>query len=103
LTINGILVRTYLATPVIGQYDAGQKGFGTTIASLRLAGQEISLHALSESVADQRVRKAEVRIQVEIINARQLINYNKALRLVEKGYAAFVGDDRRKNRYLEHL
>ena len=43
-----------------------------------------------------------MRIQIEIINTRQLINYNKALRLVQKGYAAFVGDDRRKIRYLEH-
>ena len=29
------------------------------------------------------------------------MNYNKALRLVEKGYAEFVGDDGRKIRYLE--
>ena len=42
-----------------------------------------------------------MRLRVEIINTRQFINYNKALRLVEKGYAAFVGDDRRKIRYLE--
>jgi len=60
-----------------------------------------ALHALSESVADQRVGKAEVRIQVEVINTKQLMNYNKALRFVEKGYAAFVGGDRRKIRYLE--
>jgi hypothetical protein len=43
-----------------------------------------------------------VRIRVEVINTQQLINYNKALRLVAKGYAAFVGDDRRQIRYLEH-
>jgi len=43
-----------------------------------------------------------MRLRVEIINTRQFINYNKALRLVEKGYAAFVGDDRLKIRYLEH-
>jgi hypothetical protein len=43
-----------------------------------------------------------VRIRVENINTRQFMNYNKALRLVEKGYAAFVGDDRKKIRYLEH-
>jgi len=61
-----------------------------------------ALHALSESVADQRVGKAEVRFQVEVVNTKQLINYNKALRFVERGYAAFVGDDRRKIRYLEN-
>jgi len=49
-----------------------------------------ALHALSESA-----------VQVEVINTKQLINYNKALRFVERGYAAFVGDDRRKIRYLE--
>jgi hypothetical protein len=43
-----------------------------------------------------------VRIQVEVINTKQLINYNKALRFVARGDAAFVGDDRRKIRYLEN-
>jgi len=43
-----------------------------------------------------------VRIQVEVINTKQLINYNKALCFVKKVYAAFVCDDRRKIRYLEH-
>ena len=43
-----------------------------------------------------------MRIQVEVVNTKQLINYNKALCFVKKGYAAFVCDDRRKIRYLEH-
>ena len=43
-----------------------------------------------------------MRLQVQVINTQAFINYNKAVRLVDKGYAAFVGDDRRKIRYLEH-
>lgn len=42
-----------------------------------------------------------MRIQVEVIDTKQLINYNKALRFVERGYAAFVDGDRRQIRYLE--
>ncbi len=43
-----------------------------------------------------------MRLQVQVINTQAFINYNKAVRLVDRGYAAFVGDDRSRIRYLEH-
>jgi hypothetical protein len=60
-----------------------------------------ALHALSESACRRKEQESRSAVQVEVINTKQLINYNKALRFVERGYAAFVGDDRRKIRYLE--